>query len=116
MKVYGIPNCDTVKKALTWLSAHKIEYQFYNYKTEGITKSKLSEWISKTSWKEILNQKSATFRKLLSIGTEAPTSKTQAINLMLENTSIIKRPIIEKEGMLIVGFDPLEMNSLLKTK
>ena len=116
VKVYGIPNCDTVKKALAWLDDNDTMYEFYNFKKEGVTKKKLEEWVLQKGWKVILNQKSTTFRKLVSERKTKPSTKLDAINLMIENNSVIKRPVIEKDGMLVVGFNVSEMELLLKTK
>jgi len=104
--VYGIPNCDTVQKTLKWLAAHKISVQFHDYKTQGITTAQLKKWSSQVGWELLLNKKSATWRALTP-GEQAPvTNEKNAIALMAAATSIIKRPVIEKDGRVIaVGFD-----------
>ena len=111
--VFGISNCDTIKKAISWLEANKIPYEFHNYKTEGISKAKLNDWSKKVGWKTLLNNKSATFRQLLKAGLEQPSDKISVIKLLQENTSIIKRPIFQKGGMLIVGFNIPELEKLI---
>lgn len=111
--VYGINNCDTVKKALNWLATNKIPYKFHNYKTEGITKAKLSEWIQQVGWQTVLNNKSSTYRQLLKDGLKEPSDKISVITLLKEHTSIIKRPIFQKDGMLIVGFNIPELEKLI---
>lgn len=113
MKVYGINNCDTVKKVLDWLKANKLEYSFHNFKTDGITKQKLDEWIKINGWETVINLKSATYRKLINEGQKEVVDKKTAVKMMLLNTSTIKRPVIEKDGILIVGYNPLELNQIL---
>lgn len=104
--VYGIPNCDTVKKTLNWLDAHKVPYSFHDYKKSGIEPGKLKTWCSQVGWELILNKKSTTWREL-DAGLQASiTNATQAIKLMTTHTSIIKRPVVEKDGKVIaVGFN-----------
>ena len=113
MTVYGINNCETVKKVLDWLKVNKLAYNFHNFKTNGITKEKLEEWIKFIGWKNVFNLKSATYRKLISEGQAEVNDKKSAIKMMIANTSCIKRPVIEKDGMLIVGYNPLELNQLI---
>ena len=103
--IYGIPNCDTIKKTLDWFKKNKINFHFYDYKKEGIDKNKLTEWCSKVSWGILLNKKSTTWRNLSLSEQEKITSQSAAIKLMIKNTSIIKRPVIESGGKLFIGFD-----------
>ena len=104
--VYGIPNCDTVKKALAWLNNHKIPYQFHDYKKLGITAAKLTNWTGQLGWDTVLNKKSTTWRSLEPAVQASVTNEKAAIKLLLANTSGIKRPLIEKAGKLVaVGFD-----------
>ncbi len=104
--VYGIPNCNTVKKTLTWLDKHKVKYIFYNYKTEGVTKAKLKIWSQQKGWESFFNKKSSTWRELDNSIQIKITSEKAAIDLMTEKTSLIKRPIIEEDGSIIsIGFD-----------
>ena len=105
MKLYGIPNCDTVKKASTWLKEHSIDFEMHDYKKLGITKQKLKEWIKEVGVEKLLNKKSSTWRALTPEQQSAITTQTAAINLMAEKPSIIKRPVIETGGKLVVGFD-----------
>jgi arsenate reductase (glutaredoxin) len=112
VKVYGIPNCDTVKKTLAWLTKNKIAYDFHNYKTEGISKEKITEWLQYESMDTILNKKSATWRGLTEAAQKKASKQTEAIKLLIDNTSLIKRPIIENKNDLIVGFD----ENIYKTK
>ena len=113
--IYGIPNCDTVKKAFTWFKANKIAFQFYNYKTEGITAAKLKGWCKKADWQLMLNKKSTTWKNIAAEFPNGITTQAQAIKLMQENTSIIKRPVIEINGTILIGFDePVYIKQFLK--
>jgi arsenate reductase (glutaredoxin) len=106
MIVYGIKNCDTVKKALMWLKANGIAFEFHDYKKEGITKEKLRLWVDAVGWEVLLNKKGTTWRKLDDKAQASLKDPNSAIEIMLNNTSIIKRPIIELRGnKLIVGYD-----------
>jgi arsenate reductase (glutaredoxin) len=105
VKIYGIPNCDSVKKAMVWFKENGISYEFHNYKTEGITAVKIKEWLQFTSIDAILNKKSTTWRSLTAAEQKSATKKKEAIKLLIANTSLFKRPIIELENDLLVGFD-----------
>ena len=103
--VYGIPNCDTVKKARIWLDGHGIVFTFHDYKKAGIVAAKLRSWCTDMGWAVILNRSGTTFRALPQEDKEnIDTGK--AIALMLAQPSMIKRPIIETGGKLLVGFKP----------
>ena len=108
LKVYGIPNCDTVKKAQLWLKKHGIEYDFHDYKKEGVSKAKLKEWCSLANWEVIFNLRSSTWKNLAKEAVALPGTQAQAIAIMEQNHSIIKRPIVEVNGEIIVGFDEKE--------
>ena len=101
--VYGIPNCDTIKKAKKWLEANGIDYEFHDYKKKGITKSKLKDWCKQTDWKVLLNRRGTAWRKL-DDDTKDNINKTSAIDVMTENTSCIKRPVIETGDDILIGF------------
>jgi arsenate reductase (glutaredoxin) len=103
--LYGIKNCDTMKKARTWLDSHEISYQFHDYKTQGIDKPKLEAWAAKLGWETILNRAGTTFRKLPEADKQGLTEK-RAIVLMLAQPSLIKRPVLEKAGLVLAGFKP----------
>jgi len=111
--MYGIPNCDTIKKAKKWLETNGVEYQFHNYKKEGITKSKLKEWCKQVDWEILLNRRGTTWRKL-DDATKEGINKTSAIDIMAEETSIIKRPVIETGDKIIVGFSEEEYKAAFK--
>jgi arsenate reductase len=103
--VYGIANCDMVKKTLLWFKKNKIDVKFYDYKKQGITKEKLTNWCKQVGWEIILNKKSTTWRTLTIAEQEKITNQAEAIELMLTNTSIIKRPVVEYNEKIIVGFE-----------
>jgi len=104
---YGIPNCDTVKKARTWLEGRGIEYAFHDYKKEGADPARLAQWSDAAGWETLLNRRGTTFRTL-SESDKADIDRAKAIRLMQANPSLIKRPVVEHPGGLLVGFDPIE--------
>ncbi|MBC7488160.1 MAG: ArsC family reductase [Cytophagaceae bacterium] len=115
LTVYGIKNCDTVKKALTWLTTHKIAFDFHDYKTQSITESKLKAWSDQVGWEVLLNKKGTTWRKLDEKTQASVTNEKAAIAVMLTNTSIIKRPVVEKKDKVVaVGFDEIVCSSKMK--
>jgi arsenate reductase (glutaredoxin) len=112
--VYGIPNCDTTKKALALLKKHKVDFSFHDYKQQGITTQKLEAWCAKAGWEIVLNKRSTTWRELDEEEQKKIINQTLAIKLMMKNNSIIKRPIIEIKGNLLVGFNENEIIKHLK--
>lgn len=116
MKVYGIPNCSTVKKALDWLKNNETQFEFHDYKKQGITKDKLKEWSKQVGWEKLLNKKGTTWRALSPEEQQKVTNQKAAIEVMIGKPSIIKRPVIEADGKLIVGFDDAEYSRDLKRK
>ena len=104
--IYGIKNCDTMKKARAWLDKHGVDYAFHDYKTAGIEREKLERWAKKAGWETLLNRAGLTFKKLPDKDKVGVTEK-KAIALMLAQPSMIKRPVIELGGgKLLVGFKP----------
>lgn len=103
--VYGIPNCDIVKKTLDWYQQKNIRVDFYDYKKRGIKKDKLVQWCKAVGWELLLNKKSTTWRSLPLEKQEKITGEMAAILLMMEYTSIIKRPVIEMNDKILVGFN-----------
>jgi len=103
--VYGIPNCDTVKKARKWLEAEGRDYTFHDYKKEGVDAGKLVGWTDAVGWEVLLNKRGTTFRKLDEADKQDLDAK-KAIALMLAQPSMIKRPVIEADGRILVGFKP----------
>lgn len=110
--VYGIKNCDTMKKARAWLDGRGIAYTFHDYKTAGIEKARLEEWVAQLGWETLLNRAGTTFRKLPDAEIEGLTEK-KAVALMLAQPSMIKRPVLEKSGKITVGFRPEQYEKLL---
>lgn len=105
--LYGIPNCDTVKKARTWLADRGIDYAFHDYKKAGADPARIAAWVDQAGLERVLNKAGTTFKKLpdeVKAGLDAP----KAIALMAEQPSCIKRPIVEHDGGLLVGFKPEE--------
>lgn len=106
MIIYGIKNCDTMKKAFTWLEENGVAYTFHDYKKKGITKHKIEEWLKHAPLSKLINTKGPTFRKLSEEDKKAIEHPAKAIELMIGNTSMIKRPIVETGHELLIGFDP----------
>ena len=111
MIVYGIPNCDTVKKARKWLDNHNIAYRFHDFRKDGLDPSLLKKWAGKVGWEILLNRRGTTWRKLPEKTRETINSEN-AIRIMLENPPIIKRPVLVKGQKIIVGFNEEEYNKL----
>lgn len=93
--VYGIPNCDTVKKARTWLDEQGIAYQFHDFKKSGLSQETIDHWISAVGWEPLLNRRGTTWRKLTPDQQAGATDAASAAALMLEHTSLIKRPVVD---------------------
>jgi arsenate reductase len=103
--IYGIKNCDTMKKARAWLDGHGVAYEFHDYKTAGISKEKLKGWSDTVGWETLLNRAGTTFRKLPDADKQGLNGR-KALALMLAQPSMIKRPVLESGGKLLVGFKP----------
>ncbi|MFZ5690255.1 MAG: ArsC family reductase [Pseudomonadota bacterium] len=103
--IYGIKNCDTMKKARAWLDKAGIDYTFHDYKTAGIDKAHLERWSKAVGWETLLNRAGTTFRKLPDRDKEGLTA-ARAIKLMIEQPSMIKRPVLDTGRRLLVGFKP----------
>ena len=114
IKLYGIKNCDTVKKAMSWLAEQGVKYQFHDYKKDGVDSKKLAEFLEKHGWEKLLNRKGTTWRKLSAEEQSKITDNKSALNLMQENPSIIKRPIVDLGEKQLVGFDVKEWGELFK--
>ncbi len=110
--MYGIPNCDTIKKARKWLDANNIKYTFHDYKKEGAPEKSLKQWIKISGWETILNRRGTTWRKL-DEKTKNNIDETSAIKVMLDNPSSIKRPVLESGKTLLVGFNHQDYEQLL---
>lgn len=103
--LFGIPNCDTVKKARDWLNAHGHAYAFHNYKTDGVDKKSLESWVRQAGWEVVLNRAGTTFRGLPETDKAALTAR-RAVTLMCAQPSLIKRPVLERGDLLLIGFKP----------
>ncbi len=103
--IYGIKNCDTMKKARSWLEGHGVAYDFHDYKAVGIDRAHLERWIDEAGWETVLNRAGTTFRKLPDAAREG-LNREKAIALMLDQPSMIKRPVLEADDKLLIGFKP----------
>jgi arsenate reductase len=112
IEVYGIPNCDTVKKARAWLDARGIAFTFHDYKKEGADPAKLAAWVAAAGWEKVLNRAGTTFRKLPDADREN-LDAGKAVAVMAANPSCIKRPVVEHPGGLLVGFREADWDAAL---
>ncbi len=103
--LYGIKNCDTMKKARAWLDAKGVAYAFHDYKAEGIDRARLEAWAGGVGWETLLNRAGTTFRKL-SEAERIDLNEGRALALMLDQPSMIKRPVLDLDGRILVGFEP----------
>lgn len=104
IQFYGIPNCDTVRKARAWLDQRKIAYVFHDYKKEGADPARLNQWSDAAGWEALLNRRGTTFRALPDAD-KADIDRAKALRLMEAHPSLIKRPVVEHEAGVLVGFD-----------
>jgi arsenate reductase len=102
--LYGIPNCDTVKKARVWLSSNGQEFAFHDFKKQGLERATVAAWLEQLDWEVLVNRKGTTWRKLTDEQRAAVVDKASALELMLESPSVIKRPVLHGAGALNVGF------------
>jgi arsenate reductase (glutaredoxin) len=103
--LYGIPNCDTVKKARAWLTEHGVEYDFHDFKKQGVPATELNDWLKVVGWETLVNRKGTTWRKLDEAIRAAVVDAASAKVLMLEHASVIKRPVVQWADGVTVGFD-----------
>ncbi len=113
IEFYGIPNCDTVKKARKWLDEQEIAYNFHDYKKEGADGEKVAAWVSELGLDVVLNKRGTTFRKLSDAEKSHAADPAFAVGLMAANPSMIKRPMVEYDGGLLVGFNKAEWEAAL---
>jgi arsenate reductase len=111
VQLYGIPNCDAMKKARTWLDSHGIEYDFHDYKKAGIRRETLAGWAKVVGWETLLNRAGTTFRQLPD-ESKQKLDERKALQLMVEQPSMIKRPVLEHGKTLLVGFSPEKYSAL----
>jgi arsenate reductase len=102
-KIYGIKNCDTMKKAFDWLTENNVSYEFHDYKKMGISEGKIQEWLTQKPWDVLINRAGTTWKKLPD--EEKATDEISATKLMMEKPSMIKRPIIENDKIVVMGFN-----------
>lgn len=106
MQLFGIPNCNTVKKARDWLSQHGVAYAFHDFKKNGVNQELLENWLSQTPWEKLVNRAGTTWRNLTDAEKAAVVDAASAIALMLAKSSVIKRPVLVKNNQIIcLGFD-----------
>jgi Spx/MgsR family transcriptional regulator len=103
--IYGIKACDTMKRARTWLESHEVPYEFHDYKSSGIDRAHLARWCKEVGWETLLNRAGTTFRKLTDED-KLDLDQGKAIALMLAHPSLIKRPVLQLPGGILVGFKP----------
>ena len=113
LKVFGIPNCDTVKKTKKWLDSQKIQYEFHDYKKQGITKNQLNDWCKIVDWETLLNKRSRTWKEL-SEKDRSNLTQAKAVGLMQKRPTLIKRPVAQKGKTIEVGFDNKEYAKVFK--
>jgi Spx/MgsR family transcriptional regulator len=111
--VYGIPNCDTVKRARAWLAAQGQTVEFFDFKRQGVPAAELALWIAEFGWERVLNRQGTTWRKLEAAAQAAAQSAEGATALALAQPSVIRRPILAKNGQSILGFDATSWSRLL---
>ena len=112
IKIYGIPNCDTMKKARRWLEANGIEYDFHDYKKLGVPEKNLKNWVKQSGWEAVINKRGTTWRKL-DDAVKDNIDEATAIQVMIDNPSIIKRPVIESGKLLLIGFNEDQYEQLV---
>jgi Spx/MgsR family transcriptional regulator len=112
-RLYGIPNCDTMKKARAWLDGHGVAYEFHDYKKQGIDARTLRGWVKELGWEALLNRRGMLWRKVPD-ELKAAIDEAGAIRLMLETPSIIKRPVLDTGRARYVGFDPNTYQQLFR--
>lgn len=115
MKLYGIPNCNTVKKARDWLEGHGIAYEFHDFKKQGLASTSVEKWLAQYPWEKLVNRAGMTWRNLSDTEKNAVTDNASATALMLNKSSVIKRPILEdKDKVLALGFDETVYQQIFK--
>jgi len=112
MILYGIPNCDTVAKARRWLDEAEIDYRFHNFRVDGIAAQQISEWCERADWTKLLNRRSTSWRKV-SADQQANIDQQSAIALMAEMPTLIKRPVLDSDNLLEIGFKPERYEEML---
>jgi arsenate reductase len=112
--LYGIPNCDTVKKARTWMAEHGHAFDFHDFKKQGLDRATAAAWLEQLDWEVLVNRKGTTWRKLPDERRAAITDQASALELVLEQPSVIKRPVLDRGGKFSVGFSDSQYLELFK--
>jgi arsenate reductase len=113
LKIYGIKNCDTMKKAFAWLDANAVAYEFIDYKRDGVVPSRLPDWNRRAGWEQLLNTRGMMWKRL-SDQERADVDETRALALMADYPTLIRRPLLDTGTTLLVGFDPERYATALK--
>ncbi|MGZ8982604.1 MAG: ArsC family reductase [Methylotenera sp.] len=114
MQLFGIPNCNTVKKARDWLEANGVAYEFHDFKKNGVNQALIEGWLNQMPWEKLVNRAGMTWRNLSDAEKAAVTDAPSALNLMLEKSSVIKRPVLVKDGKIIsLGFTEAAYKELI---
>lgn len=116
IKIYGIKNCDTMKKAFNWLDEHKVGYTFIDYRVDGLTNKKVGEWLKKVNPEELVNTRSTTFKELTEKEKKLVKNKETVAGLVLSNPTMIKRPLIEIDGDIYLGYKPADWAAKMNLK
>jgi len=112
LTIYGIKNCDTVKKTCRWLEDHGVDYQFHDFRQDGLDKNQLNGWLASLGWETLVNKRSTTWRNL-SDKEKDISSNAQAAKLLLSNPTLIKRPVVEQNKTVFVGFKEDDFKQLI---
>ena len=104
MIIYGISNCDTVKKAKNWLDQHSIDYQFHDFRKQGLDETTINQWLKTVSWDKILNKRSTSWRNL-DASIQQAVNSSNVVSLLVENPTLIKRPVMDVNGTITIGFN-----------
>ncbi len=113
--LYGIKNCDSVRKARKWLEANGVEFQFHDFRRDGLDTSRLQDWIAQTGWEKLLNHRSATWRQLPG-DEKTDLDERKAVMLMLQHPTLIKRPLLDDGSHLLIGFHQQSWQTLLENR
>lgn len=111
--LYGIPNCDSVRKARRWLDKHGVDHQFHDFRKDGLSGKKISQWVDKLGWEQIVNKRGQTWRQLPE-KTRKGLNRENAVKLMEESPTLIKRPVLETAKDLKIGFSEADYKALFK--
>ncbi|MEI8362951.1 MAG: ArsC family reductase [Betaproteobacteria bacterium] len=114
MQLFGIPNCSTVKKARDWLTNSGVAYEFYDFKKQGVSHELLAGWLSQVPWEKLVNRSGMTWRNLTDVEKSAVIDANSALNLMIDKSSVIKRPVLVSDGKIVcLGFTEAAYKELL---